>query len=277
MLKEKLEEQISDLLRSLWDISIFYYALLFVLLLLASSIALITFKIPYIYAFIPAGIATVFVYLRQRGADHIRDLERGNTSLRERLRTAYDNRFRDNVIVNDLMRGVIGDLKEVNTDTFLNLRRTTIYVVASIVLVFLLLLLQFTGFGGFDLPFIGDSTKGGLGGGGQSPGGGSGGGGSGGSGEDQSSPENSVGQSQAGEIYSDRSIAQIEGEEMQLELFPEYGGETEIGEEGAQNQEAINEIQNRYVQSTAAQSYSENIPTQLEEIVRKYFEKLTEQ
>jgi len=64
---------------------------------------------------------------------------------------------------------------------------------------------------------------------------------------------------------------------MELEIHPEYGEGGDFDMEETEGQEKIDEIRDGFTEATAAESYTENIPVELEGVVRKYFEKLTEE
>lgn len=278
MIHDRFIEEVSAGKGLIKKISLFEISLPSIVAFLAFALILIVFKIEFYYSTLPTALVVVFLLIRKSRENPLRSLEWTNPNLRERLRTAYDNRNKDNFIVRDLMRDMSKELLNMNTDRLLNFQRTTVYISITVALVFILLVLTFTGFEGIS-PLLGgpSSSAGGGGGGSSTDSSGGGGGGSDDSSSQETSPESGAGGGEATNIYSDRSIARIEGEELELELHPEYGGENEIGGEETRGQEEVNEIRNTFVQSTAAESYTENIPTRLEEIVRNYFQRLTEE
>jgi len=267
MIHDRFIEEVSKGRGLVKKISLFDITLPSVVAFLAFALILIVFKIEFYYSVIPTAFVIAFFAFRKHKENPLRALERTNPNLRERLRTAYDNRSKDNFIVRDLMRDMSKELLNINTDRLLNFQKTTVYVSIIIVLVFILLALTFLDFQGVDN--LGDSPSG--------SGGGSGGGTSTDISNQQTSPDSSAGVRASTDIYGDRSVATIEGEELELELHPEYGGENEIGEEETMGEGEVNNVRSTFVQSTAAESYTENIPTRLEEIVRTYFQRLTEE
>ena len=62
-----------------------------------------------------ALILTAIRYYRAEKKDAINLIEEKYPVLKERLRTAYDNRNTENIIVKDLIGGVIIDLKPVES------------------------------------------------------------------------------------------------------------------------------------------------------------------
>jgi len=272
------EERIHENLIKMRKISLFRYALIFITSLLVSFLALFILGMWIYAAFIPACLIVGVLYLLgRRYLTPIRDMERGNPVLEERLRTAYDNQERDNIITRGLVREVSYDLTDVSSDAFINMKRVNTYVAVSIIVVFILLFLLFAGFGGLGLGGLFGGGGGGGSGGVQGEGSGTGGGGGGLSdvGEMESSQETSIGQGPPENIYGDQSIAQIDGQDMELEMHPEYGEYGDFDMEGGEG--GAEEIRKGFVQATAAESYTENIPVELEGVVRKYFERLAEE
>jgi len=67
-------------------------------------------------------IITVIRYTRKEKKDAIKLIEENFPTLNERLRTAYDNRNTENIIVKDLISGVIIDLIPIKPSSLLNQR-----------------------------------------------------------------------------------------------------------------------------------------------------------
>ena len=249
--------------------SAFFVMLIFLIAFLVFSVIGIDFQWAFAVALV--GFAVILIKNKSR-LSALRTLESGNPKLREKLRTAHDNKGTDNVIVASLVEDVSKDLKAFDNSAFFDVKKTSTYIFLSILLVFLLLSMMFVGFEGLDISIIlgsSSSSGGGTGGGGS----GAGGSGSGGAGED-TDPQGGLGSASA-DIYGAPSIAIIEGQEIEMEIHPEYGGESGLNEEESTSSEAVEGIRNSFVYGSAAESYSENIPVQLEEVVRAYFEKVT--
>jgi hypothetical protein len=246
----------------------FFVMLIFLIALLVFSLIGVDFQ----WSFAVALLGFVIILLKNKSPlSALKTLEEGNPGLREKLRTANDNKGKSNVIVDSLVEDVRKDLKSFDNSAFFDVKKTSSYIFLSIILVFLLLSMMFVGFEGMDISIMlgsSSSSDGASGGGGS----GAGGSGSGGAGED-TDPQGGLGSASA-DIYGAPSIAIIEGQEISMEIHPEYGGESGVGGESTSS-EAVNVIRSSFVYGSAAESYSENIPVQLEEVVRSYFEKVT--
>jgi hypothetical protein len=279
MKSDELEARVQKVLSFMWDVSLFYYALLFVCSFLVSVLVLYILGIWIYFAFaISVVVVATYFFLWTRGNNALKEMIRGNPRLRDRLEAAYDNRDRENIITRDLIRDVNFELSNIRTDVFVDVKKAGAYITISIIAVFLLISLLFLGFEGFGLPGLFAGSGGGGSGGteGEGSGTGAGGGGTSGTGDVESSQDTSMGQGSSDDIYGDSSIASIDGEERELEMHPEYGEHGDFDFDGSEGGENVDEIKDGYVQATAAESYTENIPIELEETVRKYFEKLTE-
>lgn len=276
----EFEENLHKNLDTIWDISLFNYALLFITSFLISAVVIVVLGFSVYYGFAPAIIVVgATFWKRRKNEDHIRTVEKGNPVLKERLSAAYDNIEKDNFIVRGLVREVNSDLTNVKSDAFLNLSRVKQYVGISIICVFILLLLLLSGYKGLGLDGFLGSGPGGHGGGTQGTGSGTGAGG-GGMGDEGDSPtdqQTSIGEGPPQDIYGDSSIAEIEGEDLDLEMHPEYGEGGDFDYEGDEGKEKIENIATGFTQATAAETYSENIPVEMETVVRSYFEKLAEE
>lgn len=72
------------------------------------------------------AIITAIIYSRKEKKDAITLIEGNFPILKERLRTAYDNRNTENIIVKDLIGGVIIDLKPIESLSLLNTKLLTV-------------------------------------------------------------------------------------------------------------------------------------------------------
>jgi hypothetical protein len=79
-----------------------------------------------IVEFLLSAIITAIRYSLKEKKDAIKLIEENFPALKERLRTAYDNRHTDNIIIRDLIGGVIIDLKPIEPLALLNKRLLTI-------------------------------------------------------------------------------------------------------------------------------------------------------
>jgi hypothetical protein len=279
MNKDEFEEKLNESLKVIWDINLFEYGLMFITAFLVSAVIFAVLGLTFYPAFVAAFIVTlVFYVLKDKGYDAVRYLERGNPDLEDKLMAAYDNRSTDNFVVRELVRDVSYDLNYISTDTFLNMKRVGIYVGVSMIAALLLLFIIISDYGSFGPgSFLGGAGGSGSGGGqGQGSGSGAGGGGTADEGEIESSQNIEESRGPPKDIYGDSSIAKIEGEDMELEMHPEYGEDGGFDSEGSEGGEGVKEIQQGFVQSTVAESYTENIPVEMEDTIRTYFEKIAE-
>jgi len=256
------------------DIALFNYSLMFMTAFLAFVLLFALLGIGMYLSVLPAVLVVFAAYMLNRRKQHpLQILEKGNPALRDRLSAAYDNKDQDNFVVKELIRDTNYYLEDLRTDSFFNLRKTGTYVGISIVIVFILLSLMFFGLG-IGLPGlfggVGNSNGGSQGSG---SGGSNGGGSANGAGDTSTSQEATLGQGSSQNIYGDVSIAKIEGKNMELEMHPEYGEEGSAGS-GTNEKPPGTGIEDNSVQATAAESYAENIPVELEGAIRRYFEKL---
>jgi len=276
MAKDDFEERLRKAWVSVLDIELFNYSLLFITMLLVFVLAFALLGILVLFSLVPAAGITIAAYIRdKRRQSFLRVMEEGNRDLKDRLSAAYDNREKTNFIVSDLVRDATGYLSDFRTDEFLNVGRTSEYVVTSIIIIFILISLMLFSPGGFGLPGL--FGGGGGSGGSQGTGAGSGGGsGSSGSGESPTTQDTSLGMGGPQDIYGAPSIAKIEGSELELEIHPEYGEQSGFDSDDPAKP-TLNDVEPGFVQATAAESYTENIPVELESSIREYFEKLAEE
>lgn len=179
--------------------------------------------------------------------------------LDEPLKTAYDNRGIENVVVDDLAGMVTAEMDEIAYSSFLNRKRITSRVVLIILLALFIVSLAVANFSvvesidGVKLPVFGE---------------GDGDAGIGGSGD----TIEGVGTGGSGDIYGEPSVASIEGTNLDLTMYTGIGSEFSI----------------REVSETAAQEFTESPPFPVEaagsgtsqeriadaDLVGRYFEEL---
>jgi len=99
-----------------------------------------------ILAFVFSIIFTAVRYYRAKKKDAISLIEEKYPVLRERMRTAYDNRDTDNIIVRDLIGGVIIDSKPVKSSVFLNRKKLAKDLLVTVFAVTLLAYVAHTGY-----------------------------------------------------------------------------------------------------------------------------------
>jgi len=243
----------------------------------------------------------VRIVLEFRRVNIIERLESNYGGLRERLSTAYDNRDRKrNIIVDSLMDDVSVRLDDVESSSFMESKALATRTVATVVLTFLLLTVTVLNIRGIALGLIDENTNirntindakdryttelqtilgdkweasnwsaeddNKLGGesGGKQPGYGQG-----------PIPGTGFGTgAEAGSsIFGKASSASIDGKDVDFRLHPEYGGSIEI-------QETTGKVRSNEFQLNGVESADTcddcAVGPEHEEIVRKYFEKISE-
>ncbi|AKB37520.1 hypothetical protein MSSAC_2930 [Methanosarcina siciliae C2J] len=212
-------------------------------------------------------ILTAVRYYRAEKKDAITLIEEKYPVLRERMRTAYDNRDMDNIIVRDLIGSVVIDSKPVQSSAFLNRKKLAKDVLLTVFAVAVLAYVAHTGYQTTvsptdldevidNIPFPGGSDLVSL----EEDGGTSG--------EQQSNED----------LFGEPAVIIVEGTEVDLEIPPGAG-------EGFMNQEEGEERDNTsFIQSDiynpeaiASQSYYENLPEGYRSVIQTYFEQLAEE
>ena len=220
-----------------------------------------------ILAFTLSLLPTAFRYYRAEKKDAISFIEEKYPVLRERMRTAYDNRDMDNIIVRDLMGGVIIDSKPVKSSVFLNRKKLAKDLLVTVFAVMLLAYVAQTGyqapFGPIDmsevidtLPFPGSASdlvsleeNGGT------------------SGEQQ----NNEG------LFGEPAVIIVEGKEVDLKIPPGAGQGFTSQEEGEQRNESFIQSESYNPEAIASQAYYENLPEGYRSVIQSYFEQLAEE
>jgi hypothetical protein len=212
-------------------------------------------------------IITAIRYKRKEKKDAIKLIEENFPALRERLRTAYDNRDKENIIVKDLLGGVIIDLKPIKPSSLLNRRLVIIGIGAMLLTGSGSTYIAVTDYhtditptvlGGVieDLPFSGSDS-------------------------DLVSVEENGGTSadkqDNNELFGEPAVIVVEGKEVDLKIPPGAG-------QGFTSQEDANQTNESFVQSDmynpeaiASQSYYENLPEGYRSVIQSYFEQLAEE
>ena len=217
-------------------------------------------------AFALSIILTAIRRYRAEKKDAIALIEETHPVLRERLRTAYDNRNTDNIIVRDLIGGGIIDSKSVQSSSFLNRRKLAKDLFVIVFAVSILAYVAGTGYqttlsptdlnGVIDkLPFSDSHSdlypveeNGGT--------------------SNNTSQEN---------IFGEPAVIVVEGKEVDLKIPPGSG-------QGFTSQETAEQMNNSFIQSglvnpeaTASQAYYENLPEGYRNVIQNYFEGLAEE
>ncbi|MGB9938713.1 DUF7502 family protein [Methanosarcina sp.] len=206
-------------------------------------------------------------HYRAEKKDAISLIEETYPVLKERLRTAYDNRNTDNIIVRDLIGGVIIDSKPVKSSSFFNRRKLAKDLFVIVFAVSILAYVAGTGYqttlsptdlSGVieNIPFVSDSDSelfpveenGGT--------------------SNNESQEN---------LFGEPAVIVVEGKEVDLKIPPGAG-------QGFTSQEAGEPMNESFIQSglvnpeaAASQAYYENLPEGYRNVIQSYFEGLAEE
>jgi hypothetical protein len=303
MSRKKLQKFLGDAKRELKRLNMLNLSLNLMIISLVFVIIFQFFRLPIIYAIFP--VIFYFISKLTKRFSHnfvINKIGEKYPSLYEKLKTAYDNRSTKNVVVEDLLESVSQETEAIKTSRFLDVKHTTSKIFMIVILLFIFLSINFinfsiyfTGFnpwdilkdinaktGGF-LPIeitpqgqttseeeweIGNYSNeeemerlGGEGGGklpgfskGPIPGEGGGAG---------ATPDE--------DIFGEPSSAKISGEEIKMQIHPEYGGEIEIKDESKKRKSKEEFL--RMTMAKGAEIPSRE-PLEYEEIIKRYFEKL---
>ena len=210
-----------------------------------------------IAAMVPISILLV-MFTRRRRDGVCASVGAAYPGLDEPLKTAYDNRGIENVVVDDLAEMVTAEMDEIAYSSFLNRKRITSRVVLIILLALFIVSLAVANFSvaesarGVQLPLIG--------------GGGSEGGGGGGDLID------GAGTGSSGDIYGEPSVASIEGTNLDLTMYTGIGSEFSIREVSETAAQEFTESPTFPVEVTGSGTSQEQITDA--ELVGRYFEEL---
>ena len=220
-----------------------------------------------ITGFILSLILTAIRHLRAEKKDAISFIEEKYPVLKERMRTAYDNRNTDNIIVRDLIGGVIIDSRHVNSSVFLNRKKLAKDVLVTVFAVVVLAYVAQTGYQTTfsptdfsevieNLPFAGSNS-------------------------DLVSVEENGGTSSDpqdnSELFGEPAVIVVEGKDVDLKIPPGAGQGFTSQEEGEQNNESFIQSDIYNPEAIASQSYYENLPEGYRSVIQSYFEQLAEE
>lgn len=220
-----------------------------------------------ITGFILSLILTAIKHLWAEKKDAISFIEEKYPVLKERMRTAYDNRNTDNIIVRDLIGGVIIDSRPVNSSVFLNRKKLAKDVLVTVFAVVVLAYVAQTGYQTTfsptdfsevieNLPFSGSNS-------------------------DIVSVEENGGTSSDpqdnSELFGEPAVIVVEGKDVDLKIPPGAGQGFTSQEEGEQNNESFIQSDIYNPEAIASQTYYENLPEGYRSVIQSYFEQLAEE
>lgn len=280
--------RVYNLLYTLLDFAIIFFALYIVFSLtnMADLFSLISFFEPYTgikYEFLGfkilfetlgivlvelllTVIITAIRYSLKEKKDSIKLIEEKFPALKERLRTAYDNRNTDNIIVKDLIGRVIIDLKPVEPLSLLNTKLLTIGIGLT-----LLTGLSATYIADTDYhtgitpknipqvvaPYVSGSNadvypvaE------------------NGGTSNNESNKEN---------LFGKPEVIVVEGKPVDLKIPPGSGQGFTSQQEGNQTNESFIQSNPVNPEAVASQAYYENLPEGYRNVIQSYFEELAKE
>ncbi len=249
---------IKEIKTELFKVGLFQSLINALIIFLISYIILMPFKIQWFAAATPAILLFIInlLYLtKKRNLEYVETLF---PLINEQLRTAKDNLNKDNEIIRRLNQDVIEKAKRIKTSFFINFKALNISIIIVIALSLSIFSLSFININKIDfndfnfkdpLSTLKQITS-------NKPAGGSG----------ESGNEN---------IFGKESVAILGNNELNLKLNP---SNTELNVEDLQDTEEKN-FDTAYpqdIKSSAEANFKEEIPKENQEIVKKYFEKITE-
>ncbi|HWR25105.1 MAG TPA: hypothetical protein VN278_02615 [Methanosarcina sp.] len=218
-------------------------------------------------AFIISLILTAIRHYRAEKKDSISLLEEKYPVLKERLRTAYDNRNTDNIIVRDLTGSVIIDSKPLKSSSFFDRRRL---VKSLFMIIFTVSILAYVSETGYqapigpknidnvieNIPFISDSNT-------------------------ELYPVDEAGgtsnNSSQEDVFGEPTVIVVEGKEVDLKIPPGAGQGFTNQQEGNQTNESFTQSDLVNPEAIASQAYYENLPEGYRSVIQNYFEGLAEE
>jgi hypothetical protein len=212
-------------------------------------------------------IVTAVKYTRKEKKDAIKLIEENHPILKDRLRTAYDNRNTENIIVKDLISGVITDLIPIKPSSLLN-QKLLIIGIGSMLLAglgstYIAVADYHTDITPKDIPQVIEKMpfsnsnsdlypveeNGGT--------------------SNNSSQEN---------LFSGKpAVVVVEGKEVDLKIPPGSGQGFTSQETGKQTNESFTQSDLVNPESAASESYYENLPEGYRNVIQSYFEGLAEE
>ncbi len=212
-------------------------------------------------------ILTAIRHYRAEKKDAISLIEEKYPVLKERMRTAYDNRDTDNIIVRDLIGGVIIDSKPVKSSVFFNRKKIARDVLVTVFAVAVLAYVANTGYQTTyspmdfsevidNIPLPGSDSE-------LVPVGENGG--------------TSTDQQDNNDLFGEPAVIVVEGKEVDLKIPPGAGQGFTSQDEGEQNNESFVQSDTYNPEAIASQSYYENLPEGYRSVIQSYFEQLAEE
>ncbi len=249
---------IKEIKSELFKVGLFQSLINSIIVFLISYILLLPFTIEWYFTFIPAFIWFLFnlIYLtKKRNLEYVESLF---PLVNEQLRTAKDNLDKDNEITRRLNQEVIEKAKRIKTSFFINFKYLNLSILIVMVLSASIFLSGYLNINKIDFKDFNfnnplDSIK---------------------KITNPNNPSGGSGESLNDNIYGKESAAILGNNELNLQLNP---SNTELNIEDLKDPEKKN-FDTAYpqdIKSSAEANFKEDIPKENQEIVKKYFEKIT--
>lgn len=247
---------------------------------LALYLALTILDLYAMWAIIPALFYTAIIIGHEMGTNKLRLVEKYYPNLREKLRTAADYAGQDDVLVNELHKEVIEDVKKVAASTFFSSSDMFYKILSCILLSFLIVsvthfnitlsaytsnvegvLAEFANKvlireGDPNVLRFNDSVLGGEPMGGEGTG------------------EGGAGERVNRNIFGDEHLATLGDEELEVEIKPKML-ELRVGEVKDPEDRDFDEVFPGDVYLEQSRTFEENIPKEQQEIVKEYFKRIS--
>lgn len=247
------------------NIIIFSNILASIIIFLSIYLFLAFIKFYPFLAIIPAIVyLAIDSYVRAR-KKYYREVEKAYPILNEKLRTAADNLYANNIMVAELKNEIMQDIKKVKVGSFVNQRNTSYKILACVLLCFGILFVSTLNVG-FDIklmfqknPFYNYNIQGGNE-----------------TGTGESGDERSAGGGTSDEIFGEPEVAEL-GQELFDFSITSSGYEINLDD--------IKEVERKEFQElfpgtdsvfSSSGVYEENIPKEQQQLVKNYFKTINE-
>lgn len=198
-----------------------------------------------IYAFIPFIIAFIIFYKYRLKKTSLAEVERKNPNVREMLRTAADNVDTEGVVIRELNKDVLKQMKKVATSTFFTQKILFAKVIAVCTLSLITLFILSSNLHIVDA----NNLIRGLG----------------------YVPEKVFGSDE--NLYGDESVAELGKEKVTFELNP-LSYELNLDQIKPPKKKEFESQYPKEITAVAERSFEENIPKEQQELVKRYFERI---
>jgi len=246
---------IKEINRTLNEIILFETLVHTILLFLVVYLVLSVFNLYPISALVPAVVYFFIAGNVRMRKNKAKIVEGKYEPLREKLRTAADNIYLENPVVDELQNEVIREVKNVGVAEFLQTRNVSYKVFASIILSFIIVFTSSFNVHLIDLKTLFGALPEAI------------------ENSIRRSPNAFVEVNTTEDIYGESSLAVLGNKELDIKIQP-VNFEVSIKEEGEADQKQFDEIFPKDVEVKGATAFEENVPQEQQELVKSYFKKL---